>query len=172
METKNLQQAMFEYIDRVAEIMVDKLFNNGSVVSGDLAKSIPDDNDVIEKQDGTVTGELSMLAYGKAIDEGFRFRGTGKLPPDRPAERPIRDWIQRKRITRPAKFKDETSWIWAIRQNIAKKTAGRTQTTKPYPFIDESFKAAQKYGTEVLTLAGTKDLTEQLNIVFTESTKT
>ena len=49
METKNLQQAMFEYIDRVAEIMVDKLFNNGSVVSGELAKSVTDDNDVIEK---------------------------------------------------------------------------------------------------------------------------
>ena len=91
MKTKNLQQAMEEYIDRIAEIMVNELFENGSVVSGALAKSIQDDNDVINKQDGTVAGELSMFDYGKAVDEGFRFRGTGKLPP----EKPIRDWIHR-----------------------------------------------------------------------------
>ena len=82
METKNLQQAMEEYIDRIAEIMVNELFENGSVVSGALAKSIQDDNDVVMKQDGTVSGELSMFDYGQAVDEGFRFRGTGKLPID------------------------------------------------------------------------------------------
>jgi len=40
MKTKNLQQAMEEYIDRIAEIMVNELFENGSFVSGDLAKSV------------------------------------------------------------------------------------------------------------------------------------
>lgn len=167
METKNLQQAMEEYIDRIAEIMVNELFENGSVVSGALAKSIQDDNDVVMKQDGTVSGELSMFDYGQAVDEGFRFRGTGKLPP----ERPIRDWIQRKRVPRPQKFKNERSWIWAIRMNIAKKLNGRTTQTKPYPFIEKSFKAAQKFGGELLTLAAGKDLTQQLNIMFTDSTK-
>jgi len=168
MKTKNLQQAMEEYIDRIAEIMVNELFENGSVVSGALAKSIQDDNDVINKQDGTVAGELSMFDYGKAVDEGFRFRGTGKLPP----EKPIRDWIQRKRVPRPQKFKNEKSWIWAIRQNIAKKNNGRTVETKPYPFINKSFKSAEKFGTELLTIATGKDLTQELNIAFTQSAKT
>ena len=167
MKTKNLQQAMEEYIDRIAEIMVNELFENGSVVSGALAKSIQDDNDVINKQDGTVAGELSMFDYGKAVDEGFRFRGTGKLPP----ERPIRDWIQRKRINRPTKFADEKSWIWAIRMSIGKKINNRTSKTKPYPFIDKSFKAAEKFGTELLTLAAGKDITAQLNIAFEDSAK-
>tara|TARA_Y100000004_G_scaffold126261_1_gene142100 strand:- start:203 stop:709 length:507 start_codon:yes stop_codon:yes gene_type:complete len=167
METKNLQQAMEEYLDRIAEIMVNELFENGSVVSGALAKSIQDDNDVIEKQDGSVIGELSMFDYGQSVDEGFRFRGTGGLPP----ERPIRDWISRKRINRPQKFKDDRSWIWAIRMSIGRKINNRTQKTKPYPFIEKSFKAAEKFGIELLTLAGGKDITEQLNIAFTDSTK-
>lgn len=167
MENKNLQQAMEEYIDRISEIMINELFENGSVVSGALAKSIQNDNDVITKQDGTVAGELSMFDYGEAIDQGFRFRGTGKLPP----EKPIRDWIQRKRINRPQKFKNERSWIWAIRMNIGKKILNRTAQTKPYPFIDKSFKAAQKFGTELLTLAAGKDLTKELNIMFTNSSK-
>ena len=168
MKTKNLQQAMEEYIDRIAEIMVNELFENGSVVSGALAKSIQDDNDVINKQDGTVAGELSMFDYGKAVDEGFRFRGTGKLPP----EKPIRDWIQRKRINRPTKFADEKSWIWAIRMSIGKKINNRTSKTKPYPFINKSFKSAEKFGTELLTIATGKDLTQELNIAFTQSAKT
>ena len=165
---KNLMQAMEEYLDRISEIMVNELFENGSVSSGALAKSIQNDNDVVESQNGDITGELSMLDYGQAVDDGFRFRGTGKLPP----ERPIRDWIQRKRVPRPQKFKNEKSWIWAIRQNIAKKNNGRTVETKPYPFINKSFKSAEKFGTELLTLATGKDLTQELNIAFTQSAKT
>ena len=138
METKNLRQALEISLERVAEVMVDILFQNGSVVSGALAKSVQDDNNVVEDQSGKLIGELTMLSYGADVDAGFRFRGTGKLPP----ERPIRDWIQRKRVPRPAKFKNERSWIWAIRQNIAKKVNGRTTQTKPYPFIDVSFNKA------------------------------
>jgi len=167
MENKNLQQAMAEYLDRVAEIMVNELFENGSVASGALAKSVQDDNDVVRNQKGDVVGELSMLDYGADVDAGFRFRGTGGLPP----EKPIRDWIQRKRITRPAKFKDEKSWIWAIRKSIGKKVTGRRQKTRAYPFIDKSFKAAEKFGTEILTLAAGKDITLTLDVAFQDSAK-
>ena len=44
---KNLMQAMEEYLDRISEIMVNELFENGSVSSGALAKSIQNDNDVV-----------------------------------------------------------------------------------------------------------------------------
>ena len=168
MDTKKLRQALDISLDRVAEVMVNLLFENGSVVSGALAKSVQDDNNVVEDQSGKLFGELSMLSYGADVDAGFRFRGTGKLPP----EKPIRDWIQRKRVPRPQKFKNEKSWIWAIRQNIAKRNNGRTVETKPYPFINKSFKSAEKFGTELLTLATGKDLTQELNIAFTQSAKT
>ena len=168
MKNTNLQQALVLSVDRVAELMVQELFENGSVSSGALAKSVKDDNDVVKDQNGKLIGELTMLEYGKDVDGGFRFRGTGKLPP----EKPIRDWIQRKRVPRPQKFKNEKSWIWAIRQNIAKKNNGRTVETKPYPFINKSFKSAEKFGTELLTLATGKDLTQELNIAFTQSAKT
>jgi len=167
MENKNLQQAMAEYLDRVAEIMVQNLFENGSVASGALAKSIQNDNDVVRDQNGDVTGELSMLDYGEDVDSGFKFRGTGGIPP----EKPIKDWIQRKRITKPAKFKDVNSWIWAIRKSIGKKVQGRRQTTRAYPFIDKSFEAAQKFGTDILTQATGKDITATLNVAFQDSTK-
>ena len=166
METKNLRQALEISLERVAEVMVDILFQNGSVVSGALAKSVQDDNDVVEDQSGKLIGELTMLSYGADVDAGFRFRGTGKLPP----ERPIRDWIQRKRVPRPAKFKNERSWIWAIRQNIAKKVNGRTTQTKPYPFIDVSFNKAQPAITRDLTEAGFRDISFQMNQAFEDST--
>ena len=44
MENKNLQQALDKAVDRVAEIMINQLFENGSVVSGALAKSVQEDN--------------------------------------------------------------------------------------------------------------------------------
>lgn len=165
METKNLRQALEISLERVAEVMVNILFENGSVVSGALAKSVQDDNNVVEDQSGKLFGELSMLSYGADVDAGFRFRGTGKLPP----ERPIRDWIQRKRVPRPAKFKNERSWIWAIRQNIAKKVNGRTTQTKPYPFIDVSFNKAQPAITRDLTEAGFRDISFQMNAAFEAS---
>lgn len=165
MENKNLQQALSEAVDRVAEIMVNELFENGSVVSGALAKSVQNDNGVVKDQNGKLVGELTMLSYGADVDAGFRFRGTGGLPP----ERPIRDWIQRKRITRPAKFKNERSWIWAIRMSIAKKIQGRTQKTRAYPFINKSFTAAEPFITQILTQAGLKDITLELNNAFEQS---
>ena len=61
MENKNLQQALDIAVDRVAELMVQELFENGSVVSGALAKSVQDDNNVVEDQSGKLFGELSML---------------------------------------------------------------------------------------------------------------
>ena len=166
METKNLRQALDISLDRVAEVMVNLLFENGSVVSGALAKSVQDDNNVVEDQSGKLFGELSMLSYGADVDAGFRFRGTGKLPP----EKPIRDWIQRKRVTRPAKFKNEKNWIWAIRMNIGKKNNGRTTQTKPYPFIDKAFNKAQPAITRDLTEAGLADISLQMNRAFEDST--
>ena len=165
MDTKKLRQALDISLDRVAEVMVNLLFENGSVVSGALAKSVQDDNNVVEDQSGKLFGELSMLSYGADVDAGFRFRGTGKLPP----EKPIRDWIQRKRVTRPAKFKNEKNWIWAIRMNIGKKNNGRTAQTKPYPFIDESFKKAEPVITKALTEAGLKDVTLSFNRIVPKS---
>ena len=52
MENKNLQQALALSVDRVAELMVQELFENGSVSSGALAKSVKDDNDVVRDQNG------------------------------------------------------------------------------------------------------------------------
>ena len=166
MENKNLQQALDIAVDRVAELMVQELFENGSVSSGALAKSVKDDNDVVKDQNGKLIGELTMLEYGKDVDGGFRFRGTGRIPP----EKPIRDWIQRKRVTRPAKFKNEKNWIWAIRMNIGKKNNGRTTQTKPYPFIDKAFNKAQPAITRDLTEAGLADISLQMNRAFEDST--
>ena len=165
MKNKNLQQALALSVDRVAELMVQELFENGSVSSGALAKSVKDDNDVVKDQNGKLIGELTMLEYGKDVDGGFRFRGTGRIPP----EKPIRDWIQRKRITRPSKFKNEKSWIWAIRKSIGKKIQGRRQRTRAYPFIDKSFDKAEPFITKILTEAGLKDLTITTNKLFEQS---
>ena len=166
MKNTNLQQALTLSVDRVAELMVQELFENGSVSSGALAKSVKDDNDVVKDQNGKLIGELTMLEYGKDVDGGFRFRGTGRIPP----EKPIRDWIQRKRITRPSKFKNEKSWIWAIRKSIGKKIQGRRQRTRAYPFIDKSFDKAEPFITKILEEAGLKDLTIALGDTFRKYT--
>ena len=165
MKNTNLQQALALSVDRVAELMVQELFENGSVSSGALAKSVKDDNGVVKDQTGKLIGEVTMLEYGEDVDGGFRFRGTGRIPP----EKPIRDWIQRKRITRPSKFKNEKSWIWAIRKSIGKKIQGRRQRTRAYPFIDKSFDKAEPFITKILTEAGLKDLTITTNKLFEQS---
>ena len=60
MENKSLQKALSEAVDRVAEIMVNELFENGSVVSGALAKSVQNDNGVVKNL--IVTGKLFHLS--------------------------------------------------------------------------------------------------------------
>lgn len=123
----NLQLEMESIGALVKEEMIDRLFDNNSVVTGQLARSI-DPKEVTVTQDGLVL-PISLLEYGIYVDNGAE-RKAGGMPP----VRDIASWIKQKRINVPAGFTPE-QFAWAVARNIAKKGQ---RFKKPKPFIEVS----------------------------------
>jgi hypothetical protein len=107
--------------------MVDRLYDNNSVVTGNLARSITPQS--LQDTNNFFVLPITMETYGKWVDDGAE-RGAGKMPP----VRAIADWIRQKRINVPGKFTTE-QFAWAIARNIAKKGQ---RFKKPKPFIEIS----------------------------------
>ena len=112
----------------VKEEMIDRLFDNNSVVTGQLAKSITP-GEVITATENTLTLPISLLEYGVWVDNGAE-RGKGGMPP----VRAISEWIKQKRINVPQGFTPE-QFAWAVARNIEKKGQ---RFKKPTPFIEVS----------------------------------
>ena len=123
----NLKLEMESIGALVKEEMIDNLFNNNSVVTGQLAKSITP-LEVIEK-DGIEILPIRFLKYGEYVDDGAE-RRAGGMPP----VKAISDWIKQKRISVPAGFTPE-QFAWAVARNIEKKGQ---RFKKPKPWIDVS----------------------------------
>ena len=124
----NLQLEMSDIGTLVVEEMVDRLFDNNSVVTGNLARSIkPGPTEI--SADGIITQPITLPLYGIYVDEGSE-RKKGGMPP----VRAIIDWIKQKRISVPSAM-TPTQFAWAVAKNIEKKGQ---RFKKPKPFIQVS----------------------------------
>jgi hypothetical protein len=163
----NIQEALDEYLERIADAMVNNLYENKSVATGKLAKSIKNDNRVVETEEG-YEAVLTMLWYGETVDEGIG-RGPnpgGKIPPIAPIE----DWIKRKRIPVPAAFKSPKQFAFAIAGKIRKE--GDRNSKRKYPFIQNSITQVKtQFGDALIEKAAGEQITDQLTLAFIESTK-
>jgi hypothetical protein len=124
----NLALEMSDIGTLVVEEMVDRLFDNNSVVTGNLARSIkPGPTEI--SADGIITQPITLPLYGIYVDEGSE-RKKGGMPP----VRAIIDWIKQKRISVPSAM-TPTQFAWAVAKNIEKKGQ---RFKKPKPFIQVS----------------------------------
>ena len=123
----NLQLEMSDIGTLVVEEMVDRLFDNNSVVTGTFARSLQPGPTQVE--DGVITQPITLPLYGIYVDEGSE-RKKGGMPP----VRAIIDWIKQKRISVPAAM-TPTQFAWAVAKNIEKKGQ---RFKKPKPFIQVS----------------------------------
>lgn len=146
---ENFSEVMGRIGDSVKERMIDTLLENESYNTGNLARSI----EVIPNDEGFT---IEMLFYGKYVDQGAK-RGPGRMPPISA----ILNWIQRKQITRPAKFANNKSFAFAIAKGIAAKG---TRMSKPKPFIQPSI-------TYIMNKELEKELTPELEQAITNYLK-
>lgn len=128
----NLQLEMSDIGTLVVEEMVDRLFDNNSVVTGNLAKSILPKETRFNEAGQVVDQEISLLKYGIYVDNGAE-RGNGGMPP----VQAITEWIRQKGINVPPAMTPK-QFAWAIAKNIEKKGQ---RFKKPKPFIQVSMDA-------------------------------
>jgi hypothetical protein len=127
----NLKLEMESIGALVKEEMIDRLFENNSVVTGQLARSITP-GDVITATEDTLSLPISLEKYGLYVDNGDE-RGRGGMPP----VKAISEWIKQKRISVPLGFTPD-QFAWAVARNIEKKGQ---RFKKPKPFIEVSLQA-------------------------------
>ena len=156
-----VEETLYEALERLSDIFVNELFDDKAVASGNLARSIKENNRVVETQEG-YDAILTMLWYGEVIDQGIG-RRAGGIPPIRPIE----EWIKRKSIPVPSAFKSPKQFAFAIARKVAK------EGTKPKAnhFIKEGFKVFENTFQQELSEAVGYDINEQLMTAFEKSTK-
>ena len=158
--TENTDIALKDFGQRIIDEMQNQLFENKSVNTGDLARSIT--QNIIE-QEGKETLQVSLLWYGELLEDGGPGRRAGRMPPIRPIE----GWIKRKKIPVPASFKSPKSFAFAIAKSIEKR--GVKKYSKK-PFIMESIEnAAANFGTAALTAGIEKDIIIDINAAATSA---
>lgn len=156
--TENLDIALKDFGQRIIDEMQNQLFENKSVNTGDLARSIT--QNIIKNQDQEVL-QVSLLWYGELLEDGGPGRRAGRMPPIRPIE----GWIKRKKIPVPTAFKSPKSFAFAIAKSIEKR--GVKKYSKK-PFIMESIEnAAANFGTAAITAGIEKDIIIDINTAAT-----
>ena len=154
-----IQETLEEALVRLSDIFVNELFEDKAVASGNLARSIKENNRVVETNEG-YDAILTMLWYGEVIDQGIG-RRAGGIPPIQPIE----DWIRRKRIPVPSSFKSPKQFAFAIAGKIAKEG---TQP-KANHFIKNGLQVFQNTFEQELTEAAGIDITDNLTAAFNKS---
>ena len=158
--TENTDIALKDFGQRIIDEMQNQLFENKSVNTGDLARSIT--QNIVKKKDQEVL-QVSMLWYGELLEDGGPGRRAGRMPPIRPIE----GWIKRKKIPIPATFKSPKSFAFAIAKSIEKR--GVKKYSKK-PFILESINnAAANFGTAAITAGVEKDIIININSAATSA---
>jgi hypothetical protein len=147
----NLELEMSDIGTLVVEEMVDRLFDNNSVVTGNLARSIKPGTTT--EQDGIITQPITLPLYGIYVDEGSE-RKKGGMPP----VRAIIDWIKQKRISVPMAM-TPTQFAWAVAKNIEKKGQ---RFKKPKPFIQVSLDAVVERNLANIGTATALDIDEHI----------
>ena len=157
MDFTNLDRALDDFGTRVIDEMQNILFEKNNVNTGDLARSIT--SDIISTQQGEAI-RVSLLWYGKLLEDGGPSRGPGRIPPIRPIE----GWIKRKKIPVPAKFKSPKSFAFAIARSIGKKGPKYFPQYPKTKVIEEGIRnAAANFGNEAIMKAVENDIILSIN---------
>jgi hypothetical protein len=160
MNTEFTDKALLDFGDRIIDEMQNQLFENKSVNTGDLARSITKQLVKSNEQD---TLQVSLLWYGELLEDGGPARRAGRMPPIRPIE----GWIKRKNIPVPSKFKSPKSFAFAIAKSIEKRGAKKYSKK---PFIMESINnAAANFGNEAIAAGVEADLIVDIDKAFIKS---
>ena len=160
MNTEFTDKALLDFGDRIIDEMRNQLFENNSVNTGDLARSITKQLVKSNEQD---TLQVSLLWYGELLEDGGPARRAGRMPPIRPIE----GWIKRKNIPVPSKFKSPKSFAFAIAKSIEKRGAKKYSKK---PFIMESINnAAANFGNEAIAAGVEADLIVDIDKAFIKS---
>ncbi len=77
MNTEFTDKALLDFGDRIIDEMQNQLFENKSVNTGDLARSIT--KNIVKKQDQEVL-QVSLLWYGELLEDGGPGRRAGRMP--------------------------------------------------------------------------------------------
>ena len=153
----NLQLEMSDIGTLVVEEMVERLFDNNSVVTGNLARNIkPGPTTVVN---GIITQPITLPLYGIYVDEGSE-RKKGGQPPIRA----IIDWIKQKRISVPAAM-TPIQFAWAVAKSIEKKGQ---RFKKPKPFIEVSLNAVVENNLANIGTATALDIDEYIEDNYEE----
>jgi len=141
----------------VKEEMIDRLFDNNSVVTGQLAKSITPQQ--VKVDENGITVPIELLEYGVYVDNGAE-RGAGGMPP----VRAIADWIKFKRINVPSGMTQQ-QFAWAVARSIEKKGQ---RFKKPKPFIQVSLNNVVDRNLNNIGTATALDIDENIEINYGE----
>ena len=153
----NLQLEMSDIGTLVVEEMVDRLFDNNSVVTGNLARKITPGQLTVTKN-GIVL-PITLPEYGIYVDNGAE-RKKGGMPP----VRAITEWIKQKRISVPQAM-SPIQFAWAIAKNIEKKGQ---RFKKPKPFIQVSLDNVIQRNLENIGIATALDIDENIEFNYGE----
>lgn len=154
----SIQEALEEYLVRVSDAMTEQLFNNRSVKTGDLARSIKNNNNVTQTPTG-YNASLTMNWYGEVVDSGVYGSKDNKVVPNP------------RSMNKPGQFKSlaiaPSSGLPApVRFSIAQKGF------QAKPFIKDSFDIVKRqYGDTLITNAAAEQITNNLSEAFNNSTK-
>lgn len=160
MNTEFTDKALLDFGDRIIDEMQNQLFENKSVNTGDLARSIT--KQLVTKNEQE-TLQVSLLWYGELLEDGGPARRAGRMPPIAPIE----GWIKRKNIPVPASFKSPKSFAFAIAKSIEKRGAKKYSKK---PFIMESINnAAANFGNEAIAAGVEADLIIDIDKAFIKS---
>jgi hypothetical protein len=131
--------------------MVERLYSNNSVVTGNLVRSIRVQPE--KDANGVITYPISLKQYGIYVDDGAE-RRAGGMPP----VQAIADWIRLKRINVPAAMTPQ-QFAWAVAKSIAKRGQ---RFKKPKPFIDVSLQAAMNQNIQKIADAAAYDIANNI----------
>ena len=150
-EYPSLELEISDVATLAAQEMVDKLYSNNSVVTGNLVRSIK--VQPVKDEQGNITYPISLKQYGIYVDDGAE-RGAGGMPP----VKAIADWIRLKRISVPSAM-TPTQFAWAVAKSIEKRGQ---RFKKPKPFIDVSLQTAMNQNLQKIADATAYDIANNI----------
>lgn len=154
-EYPSLELELSDIATLATQEMVDRLYSNNSVVTGNLVRSIR----VLPEKDanGVMTFPISLKQYGIYVDDGAE-RRAGGMPP----VKAISEWIRLKRINVPSAMTPQ-QFAWAVAKSIAKRGQ---RFKKPKPFIDISLQAAMNSNLQNIADAVANDVANNIELKY------
>jgi len=148
---KYTEEATLELTERLADVMVNQLFENKSFKTGGLANSIKKNNRVEKTTDGFI-GVLTMDWYGSMVDAGVKGSVNNKGYNNKK--------ISGQPFESPGQFKSK-----AIPKSSGLPTPVRWSLARygfaPKPFINTAINiTSQRFGKEIMDIGVEKDIND------------